>query len=128
MTAMIDVVFLLLIFFLVSPTLVAPERQHKTNVKTQRPSANPKKKLLEPAIIDIKIINGVASFRLGDVVTQKISDLQRVLQSDFPNEHDGAFVRASDKVTFDLPVLAINACKNAGFTTVTYIPLIEGAE
>ena len=57
MTSMIDVVFLLLIFFLVTTTFVAPERQLKSNIKVQNQSTSSRPKDLEPAIIDVVQLN-----------------------------------------------------------------------
>ncbi len=126
MTSMIDVVFLLLIFFLVTTTFIAPERQLKTNVKTQQENANPSSVDLEPAIIDVIVIGGVPSYRLGAIETNDIDELEEVLSS-FENKIDGAFIRAANDVPFEMPVRAINACKQAGFTIVTYVPLDDAS-
>ena len=126
MTSMIDVVFLLLIFFLVTTTFIAPERQLKSNIKTQQQSANPDPVDLEPAVIDITMAGDQPVYRLGAIETQDLAELDPVLKS-FPNKHNGAFVRAADRVPFESPVLAVNACRNAGFSSITYIPLTGNA-
>ena len=51
MTSMIDVVFLLLIFFLVTTTFVRPEKQLLSSINVQEKSASDSSNDLEPAII-----------------------------------------------------------------------------
>jgi biopolymer transport protein ExbD len=121
---MIDVVFLLLIFFLVTTTFVSPERQHKTTMKVQQQSASRQPVDVEPAVVDVVRINNKNVFQIGAVVTEDIKELFVVLEG-FDNKSDGAFVRVSDEVPFGMAAQAINACKRAGFPLVSYVPLDE---
>ena len=45
------------------------------------------------------------------------------LLKQFENKIDGAFVRVSDDVPFDMAAAAIQACKTAKFLTVSYVPM-----
>ena len=61
-------------------------------------------------------------FRLGTREFATQQELVRVLRQ-FENKVDGAFVRVSDDVPFDMAAAAIQACKTARFLTVSYVPL-----
>ena len=125
MTSMIDVVFLLLIFFLVTTTFVTPERQLKSNIKVQNQNAASRASDLDPAIVDVVQINGKTVYRLGAITTNDLDELKKTLDA-FDNKFDGAFVRVSDNVNFGEAAQAINVCKRAGFSLVSYIPLEDG--
>ena len=122
MTSMIDVVFLLLIFFMVSSSFVKTERDLDSGIKVERQSTSQQQSDFEPAIIDVVESNGTFVFRIGarDFATQQ--ELLQVLRQ-FENKTDGAFVRVSDNATFDMAAAAIQACKTANFATVSYVPL-----
>ena len=122
MTSMIDVVFLLLIFFLVTTTFLRPERQLKPTIKISEKSASRRPVDLEPAIVDVIVQNGSAVFRLGTVVTSDVEKLEQMLQQ-FENKEDGAFIRVADEVPFGMAAQAIGASKRAGFLIVSYVPL-----
>jgi biopolymer transport protein ExbD len=122
MTAMIDVVFLLLIFFMVTSSYVKTERELDSGIKVERQSSGREQSDFEPAIVDVVAANGGVVFRLGtrDCATQE--ELLDVLRL-FENKADGAFVRVSDEVPFEQAAAAIQACKTAKFVTVSYVPL-----
>jgi biopolymer transport protein ExbD len=121
MTSMIDVVFLLLIFFMTTTSVVKTERELDSGIQVQKQSTSKKVSDWEPAIVDVVPAGGTFVFRVGgrEVVTP--DELIEVLRP-FPNKGDGAFVRVHDDVPFDLPAAAIQACKTAGFTAVSYVP------
>jgi biopolymer transport protein ExbD len=122
MTSMIDVVFLLLIFFMVNSNFVQTERDLDSGIKVERQSASQQQSDFEPAIVDIVTSDGIPIYRLGsrDIPTQK--ELEEVL-SLFENKVDGAFIRVSDEIPFEMVAAAIQACKDARFPTVSYVPL-----
>ncbi len=126
MTSMIDVVFLLLIFFLVTTTFISPERQLPAAIKTQDKQSNKSQSLLEPAVIDIVERDGQIQFKLGAVETTEINELDPVLES-FENKSDGAFVRVADRVPFEKAAQAISACRTHGFEKVAYLPLSKNS-
>jgi len=49
-------------------------------------------------------------------------ELENVLRA-FPNKLDGAFVRVSDRAPFRMAATAIQACKDADFVAVSYVPM-----
>ena len=122
MTSMIDVVFLLLIFFLVTTTFIKPEQQLNSAIKVERTDAGIQQKDLEPAVLDLFVIKDRVIFQLGARQTTDLNELKRVVES-FANKDDGAFVRVSGDVAFDHAAQAIGMFKSCGFKNVSYLPV-----
>lgn len=122
MASMIDVVFLLLIFFMTTSRFVKTERDLDSGIKVERQSPGQQQSDFEPAIVDVVEANGSYVFRLGarEFTTQRA--LVNVLRQ-FENKSSGAFVRVSDGVPFDKAAAAMQACETARFVTVSYVPL-----
>jgi biopolymer transport protein ExbD len=122
MTSMIDVVFLLLIFFLVTTTFLRPEQQVKSAIKVIEQDAQQSRSDLEPAIVDVILQNEKVVFKLGAIRTSEIAEIRKSLEQ-FENKSDGAFVRVADDVPFEQAAQAIGACHASGFESVSYLPL-----
>ena len=121
MTSMIDVVFLLLIFFLVTTTFLRPEKQVATAIRPVQENSASRTSDLEPAIIDVTLQGKQVMFRIGAILTNDIEEVEKVLAT-FSNKDEGAFVRVSDEVPFDAAAKAIGACRANGFNAVSYVP------
>jgi biopolymer transport protein ExbD len=121
MTSMIDVVFLLLIFFIVTTTFVRPERQVQSSIKVNEKDAAQEQSDLDPAIVEISRFGDVIQFRIGAIKTNKLDEVEKILRG-FEDKAEGAFVRAADNVPFEAAAQAIGVCKSSGFTTVSYLP------
>lgn len=121
MTSMIDVVFLLLIFFIVTSSFVKTERQLKPAIKVKEKSANSSSGALEPAIVEVMRVGEEAVFKIGGRQLTDAGQLEEVLKA-FDNKSDGAFVIVHDDVPFGKAAAAVNACKAAGFLGVSYTP------
>lgn len=122
MTSMIDVVFLLLIFFMVTMSLAKTERQLDSGIRASRRSPAQAKSDLEPAIVDVVRSKGRFVYRLGTREIESYQELTRLLRQ-FTNKGDGAFVRVSDEAPFRMAAGAVQACKSANFPSVSYVPL-----
>ena len=120
-TSMIDVVFLLLIFFLVTTTFLTPERQLKPNIPMVKETAASSDDDIEPAHVDIVRQNGIPVWQIGATVTTDLKIIRQILDQ-YPDKSGGAFVRLSDNCPFGMAAAAINACKQAGFTNVSFVP------
>ena len=120
LTSMIDVVFLLLIYFLVTASLIQEERELDSGIKVQR--AAPRAADLAPAVIDIVRGGPGHIYRLGGREFTSAVELRSVLNQ-FENKVDGAFVRVDDGAPFDMAASAIQACKDARFLSVSYVPI-----
>jgi len=122
MTSMIDVVFLLLIFFMVTSSFQKTERELDPAVKVERRAAARAAQDLAPAIVEIvRGGGGEFVFKLGGRETASPVELTEVL-SRFENKAGGAFVRVADAAPFQMAAAAIQACKDARFTSVSYVP------
>ena len=120
MTSMIDVVFLLLIFFIVTTTFVRPEREVVSAIKVNEKRAAAQSSKLEPAIVDVFKQNGEVIFRVGAVKTNELENIKPLLNG-YENKSEGAFVRVADNVPFEAAAQAIGACQASGFQTVSYL-------
>ena len=124
MTSMIDVVFLLLIFFMVFSSFLDTERNLDSAIKVKK-SSSANTSDLERAIIEVVRQGDIPIYRLGSRAITDEEELRRILKQ-FPNKADGAFVRVEDGVPFGMAAIAVQACKSADFLAVSYIP-IEGS-
>ncbi|TVS19598.1 MAG: biopolymer transporter ExbD [Planctomycetaceae bacterium] len=120
MTSMIDVVFLLLIFFLTTASFVPTERDLESTMRVQSTSAGASD--LQPAVVDVVPGRSGFVYRLGQ---RELDDPEQLtdLLARFDNKAQGAFVRVSDRAPFRMAAAAVQACKTAGFASVSYIPL-----
>lgn len=121
MTSMIDCVFLLLIFFMVTSSFNKAERELDPAIKVQR-AAGAAASDLAPAMVDV--VRGERGFvyKLGGREMTSASELTRVLRQ-LNNKADGAIVRVEDEAPFEMAASAIQSCKSAGFALVSYVPL-----
>ncbi|MEX2176418.1 MAG: biopolymer transporter ExbD [Pirellulaceae bacterium] len=121
MTSMIDVVFLLLIFFLVTSSFQKTERELDPAVKVER-RAGARTTDLAPTVVDVaRGAGGEFVYRLGGRELTSVGELTQVLVQ-FENKSDGAFVRAADQAPYAMAAGAIQACKEAHFSPVSYVP------
>src|SRR5438067_1313333 len=99
MTSMIDVVFLLLIFFITTSSFKSTERELDSSIKVKSKSKAVKSNL-EPAIIEV-VRGGEGQFvyKMGGREMTSFEELTSVLKQ-FPSKVDGAFVRVADEAPF----------------------------
>lgn len=121
MTSMIDVVFLLLIFFMVTTTWVKTERELDPGIRVQKSAASRAARDLEPAVVDVLRGDSGPYYRLGGREIASDEELRAILQQ-FPNKQEGAIVRVSEAVPFAFAAAAMQACKSADFPHVSYSP------
>lgn len=121
MTSMIDMTFLLLIFFMTTGGFMTIERDLDSAIK-DRPSGRAASSDLEPAIVEITRSGDGYVYRVGSrelTTSRELADLLRK----FPNKIDGAYVRVSDGAPFEMAAAAIQSCKDARFLSVAYVPI-----
>lgn len=118
---MIDVVFLLLIFFMVTTTFRKTERELDPAVKSQQRSSNASDSDYEPVIVEVVAADSRTFYRLGTAVFATEAELISTLRQ-FDRTEDGAYVKVSDAAQFGFAAGAMQACKTAGFSAVSYIP------
>lgn len=123
-TGMIDIVFLLLVFFLVTSSFVPPEKELRPAIKTEQKSDAASSSDLERAVVEIVPEGATFLYKIGSTRTRDINDVIETLQA-FPNKLDGAFVKADDDAPFDMTAQAVAAAKKSGFIIVTLITEAE---
>jgi biopolymer transport protein ExbD len=119
LTSLIDVIFLLLIFFLLTSSFSVNESQLVSGLQVER-SLQTSRADLQPQVINVELRDGKPVFRLGDRVTGDQAELTGILAR-LPKE-SGVFVRVSDLVPVEFAAAALQASKDAGFTKVSYVP------
>jgi biopolymer transport protein ExbD len=119
MTSMIDVVFLLLIFFMVTASMSAPESDLGAGLQVDQDGSSTAADL-QPQIVLVEMGPGGPVYQIGDRAIPTKPELVSVL-SQLPKDA-GVFVRVSNLVPVEWAAAALQACKDAGFTKVTYVP------
>lgn len=121
-TSMIDVVFLLLIFFLVTTTFRKPESQIESNLRVNEERSSATTNDIEPAVVDILRENQKAVFRIGLTTTPDIDVISEILER-YPDKTQGAFVRLANDCPFGMAATAVARCRRAGFNQVSMVPV-----
>lgn len=118
---MIDVVFLLLIFFIASTTFLSPERQLSPAITVDQ-RATGSEFQLEPLEIEIRQQDGQPAYRSGATWSSRLSTLLPIIRG-YPDKSAGAWIRLADDVPFRMAARAINTCRQEGFAAVSLVPL-----
>ena len=124
MTSMIDVVFLLLIFFIMTASFVKTERETSTATRVERKAASQSASDLEIAIIDIVADGDDHVYEISGRKVDSDEELIVILRA-FENKADGAYVRATNDDPYNMAAKAIRGAKAAGFLKVWYVPVDE---
>jgi len=119
MTAMIDVVFLLLIFFMVTVSASPPEAELSSTLNPQSENQGAGA-VLQPQIISVERAGDGVVYRLGSHVLTNRTDLARLLR-ELPKA-SGVVVRVANDVPVEAAAGALQVCKDTGFTKVSYVP------
>lgn len=119
LTSMIDVVFLLLVYFLVTSNFAQPERDISSAVQTEGGGVQVSE--LQPQVIDIrKGSGGGVEFVIGSHSVGSKEALASVLSS-LPKE-PGVAIRAARDVPISAVAAAMQASQDAGFVRRSYVP------
>jgi biopolymer transport protein ExbD len=118
MTSMIDVVFLLLIFFMVTATFASPEDELSAGLQAEGRGAATED--LQPQIVDVRLRNGRTVYEIGAHSARTRAELTAVLRR-LPTE-PGVIIRVAGDVPVAAPATAMQAAADAGFRKRTYVP------
>lgn len=119
LVALIDVCLFLLLYFMIASTFAGPESQLASGIRTEKPGSG-KAQDLQPLFLEVTLEDGGPSFRLGQRVTSDRAALREVLLQ-LP-KGGGVVVRVAGDVPVEGAAAAIQACKDAGFVKVSYVP------
>lgn len=120
LTSLIDVVFLLLIYFLVTLSMRVGESSLSSTLKTETKGAG-READLQPQIVHVEpgeTRRGV--FRIGQRVLMSRDSLRAVL-AQLPKEA-GVIIRVKGDAPVAAAAAAEQACKDAGFQRISYVP------
>ena len=120
LTSMIDVTFLLLVYFLVSTVLARPEDLLTSSIQTRDADSAGAEIDFQPQIIEVIRLDGAPMYRLAGRTFVDASSLVDVL-SDLPRDI-GIFVRVHRDVPVGFALAAVQSTRDAGFEQVTYVP------
>ena len=118
MTPLIDVVFLLLIYFMVTSSITPSESRLSSALQTESKSGRAAD--LQPQVVLVDVVDGAAVFIMGGRVMRTKRELTELLVQ-LPKE-SGVFVKVEGRATVRATAAALQACKDAGFAKVTYVP------
>lgn len=119
MTPMIDVIFLLLIYFFLSTTYRPPESRLSPALQAERVEGGSGADF-QPQIVDVTMFDGRPGFGLGERIVRDRASLTSLLER-LPKE-GGVFVRGGNDVETSWAIDALQASADAGFLKVTYVP------
>ncbi len=115
-TPLVDVVFLLLIFFMVSTTF---DRQSELNIELPEASGE----IIESEALDVEIfIKDDGQFIINDIaVSSNIDSLLRALREAAGDNNDPRVIISADKETTHQAVMtAMDAARQMGFIHITF--------
>ena len=96
MTSMIDCVFLLLIFFMVTASFSLTERELDSAIKVRRAALSSAASDLQPAVVEVvRGTGGSYIYKIGGREMTELEELTDVLRR-FDNKLDGAIVRLAE--------------------------------
>jgi len=118
LTTLIDVVFLLLIYFMVTATITPPESRVAAALQSERGGGSARD--LEPQIVTVTTRDGGVVYRLG---SRALADRQSLADAlaQLPKE-GGLFVRVTDDAPWSAVAAVMQEALDAGFTKRTYVP------
>ena len=119
LSSMIDVTFLLLIYFIVTTVLTLPEDKLSPALKIEDGSASQEQEF-EPQIITVTMLDSQPTYVLGEQVIRDRTKLA-VIIAKLPHD-PGIIIRVEDAVPVGFAVAAVQESRNAGFERVTYVP------
>lgn len=121
LTSLIDVIFLLLIYFMVTSQFVASEAELSASLKSKQ-TAGGRALDLQPQVIVLRRgPDGVTRYQIGERVAADKAALTTILRQ--LSIDSGVFVRAAGDVPVGDTAAALQACRDAGFKKVSYVPL-----
>ncbi|MEQ9094656.1 MAG: biopolymer transporter ExbD [Phycisphaerales bacterium] len=118
LTPLIDVVFLLLIYFMVTATITPPESRVASTLQGERGAGQARD--LKPQIVTIDQTDGAVTYRMGTRVFADREALAVALEQ-LPKE-GGLFVRVTDRAPWAAVAGVMQDALDAGFVKRTYVP------
>tara|TARA_X000000368_G_C22977524_1_gene688315 strand:- start:352 stop:774 length:423 start_codon:yes stop_codon:yes gene_type:complete len=122
LSSMIDVTFLLLIYFIVTTVFTPPEEILSPALQIEEGNSIQATDF-EPQIILVDVKNDKAFYQIGENIIYDRSSLSRLIQK-LPKD-PGIIIRVDDDVPVGFAIAAVQISRDAGFQRVTYVPAIQ---
>ncbi|GAB5495332.1 MAG: hypothetical protein Phyf2KO_04120 [Phycisphaerales bacterium] len=116
LVGMIDVFFLLLVYFIVSTTLAIPEDELSAALSPQSDSAASD---LQPQSVVVEMQGDSPIYKVGGQRLSTQSELRELL-SQLPKDA-GVFLQVEDSAPVWAAAAALQACHDAGYEKLTYV-------
>ncbi len=120
LASMIDVTFLLLLYFLVTTVLARPEDRLSPSLQTRSESAAGPTSDFQPQIVKVLMVEGAPAFQLGSQILRDKASLTAEMEP-LPKSA-GLFVHVFGDAPIWAVVAAFQAGHDVGFEQVTYVP------
>lgn len=120
LTSMIDVTFLMLVYFMVTTVLASEEDRLNPTLEAQRDTAVGRTSDFQPQIVECVRLSGGERYELGSQAFETQSALTEALRQ-LP-KGPGIFIRCHDDVRVGFAIAAVQAARDADFVQVTYVP------
>lgn len=120
LASMIDVIFLLLIYFMVTSAFARPEDRLSPTLQTQTDAATSEGADFERQVLQVAAREtGPAYVLNGRVIPDRAALEAELRRLNIPS---GLYVQVDDGVPVGFAVAAIQSARDAGFIQVTYVP------
>lgn len=116
---MIDVTFLLLVYFIITTVLTPPEDELTPALQVEQGTQSNAQDY-EPQIVEVRTFNAQLVYQIGDQILQSRAELALMFRQ-LPHE-PGVIIRVEDTVTVGFAIAAVQEARSAGFERVTYVP------
>lgn len=116
LVGMIDVFFLLLVYFIVSTTLAIPEDELSAALRQQSEESASD---LQPQFVEVIAQGGSVVYKVGGQQLASQEELRELL-SQLPKEA-GVFLQVDDAAPVWAAAAALQACHDAGYEKLTYV-------
>ncbi|MAD20253.1 MAG: hypothetical protein CMJ52_08740 [Planctomycetaceae bacterium] len=123
LSSMIDVVFLLLAYFLITTVVTQREDRLTPNLQLERDSSGGETQDFEPQVVEVLRIESGVVYRVGGRDFTDRGALVEALR-ELPKD-PGLFIRVTDGPSVGDAALAIQCGRDAGFEEVTYVPAVD---
>ena len=117
--ALIDVILFLLMYFMIAGSLDVEEAELRTAIRAEQRAGRGTPEVGAP-IIDVATVEGRVEFRVGAHRRGTRDELAAVLKK-LPTR-SGAIIRVSAGTTVGAAAAAAQACADAGFEKISYLP------
>jgi|TARA_B100001964_G_scaffold225267_1_gene272905 biopolymer transport protein ExbD len=119
---MIDVTFLLLIYFIATTVFIVPEDKLSPTLRIDEKSSTQLQDL-DPQIVTVTMQESNPAYLIGERIIRDRTQLANVI-SKLPLS-PGIIIRVEDNVPLGFAVAAVQESRDVGFEKVTYVPATD---